>query len=117
METQVGEDLGADAVFVLQEALALGALVVAELAIMGDEAGGLAVFRAQLESGAAFVQVNQHAAILGRDLPQGVSHQALAVAAGRAENIAIEATGVHAYQDVFSSVDLAAHQRQVVFGV
>ena len=30
METQVGEDLGADAVFVLQEALALGALVLHE---------------------------------------------------------------------------------------
>jgi len=63
VEAEVGQDLGADAVFVLQEALALRALVMAELAIVGNQAGGLAVIQRQPESGAAFVQVNQHAAI------------------------------------------------------
>jgi len=51
VEAEVGQDLGADAVFVLQEALALRALVMAELAIVGNQAGGLAVIQRQPESG------------------------------------------------------------------
>jgi len=50
-------------------------------------------------------------------LTQGFAHQALAIAAGRAEDVAIKAAGVHADQDVFGRGDVAAHQRQVVFGV
>jgi hypothetical protein len=69
------------------------------------------------KSGAAFVQVDQHAAIFAPRSAAGFAHQALAIAAGGAENIAIEAAGVHADQDVFGAGHVAAHQRQVVFGV
>src|ERR1022692_4258936 len=59
------------------------------------------------------MEIDQRSGAFFGDLPQRIAHHLVALAFHRSEYIAINATGVHAHQHVFTSSNLAEHQRQV----
>ena len=63
VQSQVGEDLGADAVLVLELPLAGFALVVHEFAAVGYQPRLAAGIALDAETGTALMQVNQHAGL------------------------------------------------------
>src|ERR1039458_4621525 len=89
VEAEIGENLGADAVLVLQLALAGVAGVVHEIAAVGDHAGVAVGVLLNAEAGTGFVQVDQNAGACVGDLAQGAVDKAAAIAIGRAEDVAV----------------------------
>jgi hypothetical protein len=112
VETEIGEDLGADADFVLELALPFGSGVVEELATMGDEAP---VLDGDAESG--FVEVDEDAGAFAGDAAEGFANHDAALALGGGEGIAIEAAGVHADEDFLLMGNLAEDEGEVALGI
>src|SRR6516165_2538414 len=96
MEAEIGEYLGAQAVLVLELALAVLTLEVHEIAAVADH---LPVLDA--EAGTGLVQVDEHALSLLGDGAQRILHQLAALALARAENVAEDAPRMHADQHAF----------------
>src|ERR1700761_8593907 len=101
VEAKVGENLGADAHFMLRWGLR-------EIAVVTDE---LAIFDTQAEGG--LMQVDEHALTLLDDALQGIVNHRPAIAPCRTQQVAVRAMGVHANEHVLLAGDIAANQREV----
>ena len=97
VQAEIGENLRAQAAFVLRLFLAVGRSI----------GGMIAKTRSSL------MQVHQHARSFLGDALHGAANQQMAFAIGGSEDIAIDAMGVHANQHVRLSGNLAVHQSQM----
>src|SRR6266850_2037759 len=115
LETEINQDLRADAAFVLDHALAGGlAIELAALVKMNlrERAGFFGGFDA--EAAARVVEIEKDAATFLGDGFQRARDEFAAVARSGTEDVAGQAMGMDAHQGRLRAFEIAAHQRDVL---
>src|SRR4029077_15151086 len=103
VEPEIAQNLRPDPGLMLHRALALGVA-----AMRNQPAVGL-----HPQSRSSLMEIDQHTQALRGDLPQRARYHLLTIALRGAENVTIDAMGVHPHQHVFLPGDLAANQGQM----
>ena len=117
-QAKINENLGADAAFVLNHALASRLAIKLAAAVQVNlREGARSIGRVHGEAAATVVEIEEDAATFRGDGFEGASDELSAVAGGRAENVAGETVRMDADESGLFAFEIAADERDVLIVV